>query len=308
MAVTRFWISKTEVKDDNDRATNFVRETLHVITSEKTSWTRLSRESVIPRHGSEHPKEPGFFLESMEPSHVKIFEWEVKLEYVPFKEEQVDANPLARPAVITWSTSLIDTPVSRDSEGRFIGSAAGELITGVMQKVPLVEYSVKKNLAKDPDWIQTHFGAVNADRVRLRNRDWDPKTLLLISGSGGEFQNENKQDFFELSFSLLADARGWTVQVWNKGTVRLERVSRLIAKVRGDKLVWSRVNTWVQVPIMVGTPPQATEEPVFLDRDGQEVAEHLQPGVAGGVDVSKVISLDFQVQPILKFGGVLNLK
>ena len=290
-----------EASDKSDRSDNYVRDTLHITTSDPTSWTQLSLDRLIPKHGSEHPEEKGFFLDSLEPVAVRINYWEVKLEWLPFKAEQQDANPLSRPADITWTTSLIDMPVSRDSEGRFIGTSAGELISGVMRKVPLVEYSVTKNMVSDPAWIATHFGAINKDTITLRGRPWAPKTLLLISGSGGAFQNENKQDFFELQFSLLADVRGWTVEVWNRGTVRLERTSKSVAKVQGDKLVWKRVNVWAQVPIMVGSPPQATEEPMFLTLDGQEIVDHLKPGQRGGVNEKLVVSLKFEVQPILPF-------
>jgi hypothetical protein len=304
--VTRFWISKSSMQDKNDND-NYVRDTLHLVTSDRMTWTQIRRQSFMPSFGGEHTKEPGFFLEGMTPNHLKRNYWEVELEYVPFKASQPDPSPLARPAEVLWSTTLVDQPTDRDNKGRFICTTAGEGITGVMRKIPLVQYDVTKNLGADPAWMLTHFGALNSDTIKLRGISWKPGTLLLVSGSGGPFVNENKVQYTEIKFSLLGDARGWQTEVWNRGTVRLDLLDRATWVKQGGRLVLRMRKVWVPVPILSGNPPTPVDEPRFLDLDGQEVADAYSIGETNAVDKSKIISLTYHIQDWLSFGGVLPL-
>lgn len=304
--ISRFWISKSAIEDKTDREST-VRDTLHIMTSDRMSWTQLRLQSVIPKYGSEHPREPGFFLEAMKPTQSKRCYWEVELEYNVFKAEQIDPSPLARPAEITWSTSLVEQPTERDSKGRPTCTTAGEFLTGIVEKIPLVEYSIKKNLPADPAWAQTHFGCVNQDAIKIRGLDWAPGTLMLISGSGGPFTVENKVSFMECSLSLLGDYRGWTLKVWNRGTVRLAKQKRTKWKLQGGKLIPVEQSVWVQVPILTGEPPAPVEEPVFLDDYGQEIIDALKPEKGSTLDPTKFIELTFDIQSERKFAGVLPL-
>ena len=305
-SVAKFWISKTAIEDKNDNA-NFVRDTLHIVTSDRMSWTQIRVQSFMPRFGGEHTREPGFFLEAMKPNHLKRNYWEIELEYVPFKASQPDPSPLARPAEILWSTTLVDQPTDRDNKGRFICTTAGEGITGVLRKIPLVQYDITKNLGSDPAWMLTHFGALNSDTVRLRKRTWPPGTLLCVSGSGGPFVNENRVEYTEIKFSLLGDFRGWQTEVWNRGTVRLDLMDRATWVKQGGKLVLRMRRVWVPVPILSGSPPTPVDEPRFLDKDGQEIADAYAIGEENAVDKSKIISLTYHVQEWLPFSSVLPL-
>jgi hypothetical protein len=306
MAVTRWWISKSEMEDKAD-GINSVRDSLHIETSDRMSWTAIRSESFMPRFGGEHPHEPGFFLDSRRPQHLKKTYWEVQLEYLPFKPDPVSPNPLSRPVDIVWSTNLVEQPTDFDNQGRFICNTAGEGITGVMQRIPMVDYSITVNKPRDPDWILTHFGAVNSDVVRIRGITWQPKTLLVVSGSGGPIVNENNTTYTEIKLSLLGDYRGWHSEVWNRGTVRLDQQDRIQWVREGNKLVLRMRKVWVPVPITSGTPPAPVDEPRFLDYDGQEIIDAYSIGETSTVDKSKVISLTFNIQKERPFNGVLPL-
>lgn len=293
--------------EDNRDGDDSIRSTIKVLTSDRVSWTWLRKQNVIPKFNLEHPTEPGFFLDRITPSHLQRCYWELDTEWTPIKAGKIDPDPSAREPDITYSTSLVEQPVIRDAKGRPICTTAGEMITGVMQQIPLVDYQIVKSYPKDPEFIQTHLGAVNQDTVKLRGIVWQPKTLLFSAVSAGSFVTENRYRTSEFRLTIVADYRGWTHEVWNRGLLRLEKQPRTQWKFVGGKLVPKRVNVWVQVPIKSGSPATAITEPVAIDEYGQEVLDHLEPDKDRPVDPSKLITLYFDVQREMRFGGVLPL-
>jgi hypothetical protein len=290
--VQRHWYSKTIIEKSRDGENNTLRNTLKVITSEKVTFTWLETQSFFPKQNTEHFEEPGFFLDAWKPTHLQPCFWEIELEYVPFKAVQVDPDPVNRPPVITFSTSLIEQPASYTPDGKPIVNRAGEFITGVMQQIPIVEYKFLKYMAKDPKWIQTHLGAINSDWVKLRGIDWAPKTLLLSSAAGGEITITNRSQYTEISGTILADYRTWTQEVWNVGTVQLKKVKRLIKGVSKE--------IWIQVPILEGNPKKPVTEPVPIDEKGYQIVEPFPGGLVTETD-QKFIRLKFDTQPIKAF-------
>jgi hypothetical protein len=304
--ITRIWWSKAAMKD-NRNGENNIRSTIKVLTNTRVSWTWLRKQTVIPKFNDEHPTEPGFYLDDIAPNHLQKCYWELETEWTPIKAGQIDPNPSSRPPDITFSTSLVEQPVIRDTKGRPICTTAGEMISGVMRQIPLVDYSIVKSYAKDPQFIQTHLGGVNRDVVKLRGITWQPKTLLFTSISGGSYVEEGKYKTSEFRLTVVGDYRGWTQEVWNRGTVRLEKQERKKWAFENNKLVQKKVTVWCQVPIMAGNPAAAVTEPVALDAYGQEVMGHLKPDDKKPLDPSKLITLKFDTQHEVRFGGVLPL-
>jgi hypothetical protein len=305
-AISRLWWSKATM-EDNRNGENSVRSTIKILTSDRVSWTWLRDQRVIPKFNDEHPTEPGFFLDRYTPNHIQRCYWEIETEWTPIKAGKIDPDPAARPVDITFSTSLVEQPVNWDAKRKPICTTAGEMITGVMEQIPLVDYSLVKNYAKDPAFIQTHLGAVNEDAVKLRGIVWEPKTLLFAAVSAGSYVTENRYTSSEFRLTLVGDYRGWTQEVWNRGTLRLEKQTRTKWEVKGDKLVPKKLDVWVQVPIMSGSPAKAITEPVAIDKYGQEIVDHLKPDEEKPLDPSKLIVLKFDVQRAKKFGGILPL-
>jgi hypothetical protein len=287
--ITHFRWHESEVEDRRDITANSIRDKIVLRTSERVTWTQLRLMRPVPRFGDEHPKEPGFYLDHVKPTHKSKRIWELETEYTPFKAGQLDADPLARPVEITYSTSLIEEPTLFDNKGRPIVNRAGEFIQGIVRQIPLVDYKFVKNLPGDPKWLQTHLGAVNSDPIKLRGLIWEPKTLLLASVEGGAFTTENRKSFTPISGSILADARGWTQEVWNTGTVELKEVER---EIKGKKK-----KVWIQVPIVEGDPAENVSEPVPLDEFGKRIQEALQQSKDEPLKKQRLITLKFDVQP-----------
>jgi hypothetical protein len=302
--ILEFIWHETDVTATRTIAENEVINKVTVKTSDRVTWTELQFMRPVPAWNDSHPNEPGFYLDYINPIHKSQFIWELECFYTPFPGGQQDPSPTARPAEIDYSTSLVEQAVLQDINKRPIVTTAGEFITGVVQQIPIVEYSIVKNLAADPAWLQTHLGAVNADPITLRGLTWKPKTVLLASASGGAFITEHRTRYTPTTIKLMADARGWTQEVWNRGTVELRLVEREIRN-GDDKPIIKRI--WQQVPIETGDPPEPVSDPVPLDIYGQAILDFLQQDRTRPIRPSALISLNFETQLALPFRGVLPL-
>jgi hypothetical protein len=287
--ITHFRWYETEYEDPRDSREAIVRNKIKLKTSERVTWTALRLMSPVPGWGDEHPKEKGFYLDFVRPVHKSKHIWELEAEYSPIKAGQIDPSPLARPVVITYTSSLIEMPTQRDNKGRPMVNRAGELLQGIMLQRPILEYKFVKNLPSDPKWITTHLGAVNSDTIRLRGLNWAPRTLLLSAVEGGEFVTENRQSYTATTGTILADPLTWTQEFFNMGTVQLEQQPRMIKGK--EKLVW------VQVPIMEGDPKEHISDPVPLDEDGVMISDAWEPSRTEPLKKQKLITLKFDVQP-----------
>lgn len=291
--ITHFRWHEMEVEDRRNVTDNVIRNKIVLRTNERVTWTVLRMMQPVPRWNEEHPTERGFYLDHVKPTHKSKMVWELETEYTPIKGGQIDADPLARPVEIIYSSSLVEQPTLFDRKGRAIVNRAAEFIEGLVKQVPIVEYSFAKNLSKDPAWIQTHLGAVNSDTIKIRGLTWKPKTLLLSAVSGGAFVTENRSKYTPISGTILADPRTWTQEVWNKGTVQLKQVSRLI----GDGFK----DVYVQVPILEGSPAEPVSEPVPLDEEGLRIEEAIQKDEAEPLKKQKLITLKFDIQHEMPF-------
>lgn len=299
--ITEYARPQSKMKAGRDRDQNYVRDTVNLKTSDRVSFYQLLNMRPLPKFGDEHDREIGFYLDSIEPTlHAGGLHWKLELEFTPYKGKQLDPDPIARPADITLNTSLVEEPTYEDGKGNPTVNTAGQLINGIIRHVPLIEYTVKKNLATDPAWLQTHLGTVNQDVVTLRGRKWEPKTLMLMAASGGSYTTEYRTTFTEFTLTLMADARTWSQEVWNRGTVYLVETYQVIRGVPRS--------VWAQKKILQGSPPAPVDEPVFLDIDGQPILDHLKQTEGQNVDVSRVIKLNFLTQKEKTFSGVLPLK
>jgi hypothetical protein len=302
--VSRYWISEKNIEETFDGQKS-LRETVKVITSGLMTWQQLKREKFIPAAGQEHDKELGFFCTAVKPKIKQQTVWEIEIDWGIFEIPKRVEDPLDRPAKITMSVSLVEEPADRDYKGNLCCTTAGERLTGIMKQVPLVDYTITKNLKNDPKWLQTHVGAVNDDALYIRGILWKPKTLLVVSVSAGEIVTENDIKYAEYSYKLVGDFRGWTVDVWNRGTLRLEQQEKTQYVIQGRKLVAKKVKVWAQVPIMTGDPKTPVTDPVFLNEFGQEIVDLINPDEKNLVDKEKFIQRKFEIQEPLKFAGTL---
>ncbi len=293
MTIVRRWWSELDAKDNREADKSFIRCTLNVTTSRPYTYTELRKLREIPQQNSEHESEPNFFLENIDPKLHAGNKWSLVCEYTPFKMPELEKNPLDRSPDTTYDSALVDSPTFFDAKRRPMTTTAGEFITGIMEQIPVVDYSCKVNLAADPPWILTHMGGVNDAPVKIRGLTWPEKTLLVAGVSGGSFQIENKVKFAEVTLRVLADPRGFQTKVWNRGTMRLRE---LPSKAKKKK-------RFVLVPITQGDPPEYVEEPVPLDLKGQPLEDYLSPDPSGKAPVQpgNLIELTFDVQKSVSF-------
>ena len=297
--ITEFKWHEMDVEDRRDSTANILRNKIILKTNERVTWTDLRTMSPVPKWGDEHPTERGFYLDHCKPTHKSKLVWELETEYTPFKAGQIDPDPIARPATLTYSSSLIEQPTLFDSKERPVVNRAGEFIQGIMKQVPLIEYGFSKNFSADPSWLQTHIGAVNSDTIKLRGLIWKPRTLLLSAAAGGEFVTENRSRYTSITGTILADYRTWTQEVWNLGTVQLKEVTLKVE--RKDLPGFELKKVWQQIPIMAGDPAEPVTEPVPLDEDGRYISDALQRSTSEPMTKSRLITLKFDIQHEMPF-------
>jgi len=298
--ITQFRWSEMEIDDPRDPREGKIRNKITLKTSDRMTWTQLRLMRPVPQWNDPHPKENGFYLDFIKPTHKTRHVWELEAEYTVFKGGQIDPDPIARPTVITFSASLVEEASLRDAKDFPTVNRAGEFITGLMRQIPIVEYLFTKNFTADPKWITSHLGAVNSDSVRIRGIDWKPKTLLLSSVSGGEFQEENRAKYTAISGTILADYRTWTQEVWNLGTVQLKQVERTFNDPSTPSgIVIKKV--WVQVPILSGDPAEPVTEPVPIDEKGIFISDSIEQSTTEPMKKQKLITLKFDMQTSAAF-------
>lgn len=294
MSIVAYRWYETEIDDQREITENKIRNKIMIKTARRLPWSELRYIRPVPQWNDEHPNEPGFYLDFVKPVHKSRLIWELEAEYTPFKGKQKDPNPLQREAKITFDVSLVEQPTLFDWKDRPMCNTAGEFIEGISAQIPIVDYSITKNLPSDPAWLLTHLGGVNEETITLRGLKWPAKTLLLAGVSAGEIVTEDKIKYSEYKLKILADIRTWQARVWNRGTVELVEIEYTDeAGAKKKKLI--------QVPIKTGDPPEYVDEPVPLDEKGKAIQDYLQQDKEKPIKVDKLIPLPFDVQKLVPF-------
>ena len=270
----------------------------HVISTDQLvtlGWIQSHR--LTPKLHAPVQDLPGYYWDDLKPVQKAKLVWEITGSATPFEFEPEPDSPLAMPADIAVNSELIDEPTLFDYKGRPIMTRAGEWIPGVMRSRPLLTYVITKNLGTDPAWSETHMGAVNLDPVRLRGIVRPPNTLMLRRLSLSPYVTKDRVRHTVCGFELHYDPRTWIRRLWNIGTIQLVEFTTEAGK-----------KAWRQERILTeGTVRQPVESAVPLDLKGRVIPGVLTPDADTPVDVSKLIPLDFHVQPLQRFNGVLPL-
>lgn len=304
MKIIRRATLEQDIQDPRDGLKR-IREKILIVTDKRVPWTTVRTNPAIPQPGQEHPTERGMFVEDRNPKRGRATVWYIEVEYTSLENSKVDINPLSRPAVITWSTSELQIPTLTDRLGRPITTTAGEFIPGLTKTITIVEYRVRKNVATDPDWLDTHLHTLNQDAIQIRGKVRRPLTLVLAAASGGEYQVENRQRYFELDYTLIYNPIGWVEDIWNLGTMEL--VDQEVRVEVSPRVFETRIVKGLS-PIKVGTPAKPVDEPVPLDINGKAIVDHLTPGSEHPMDPRKLVTLRIEIDDHRTFSGVIPLK
>jgi hypothetical protein len=271
--------------------------TKHVIVTDQPAtigW--ISKHPRTPKLNTEVDGHPGLYWDKVDPRQVGRLIWELDCAASPFVFDPIPESPLARPAEITVDSELLAEPTLFDYKNRPLVTKAGEFIAGVQRERPLLVYRVTKNLAQDPAWLDNYPGCVNEDPVRLRGRVRAKGTLMLRRLSLSSYVREHQYRYCTCSFELHYDPLGWIKKLWNLGTLQLVEFK----DERGRK-------AFRQERIMAGKPLLPVDEPVPLDMQGRPLKSVLDPTQEIPLDATKMVVLKYDVQPLVKFTGILPL-
>lgn len=278
--------------------TDSIAQTHIISTDQLVTLAWLQNHRLTPKLHGPVQNIPGYYWDDLKPVQKARLVWEITGSATPFEFEPEPDSPLAMPADIAVNSELIEEPTQLDWKGRPIMTRAGEWIAGVMRSRPLLTYVVTKNLGTDPLWSETHMGSVNLDPVRIRGIVRPPNTLMLRRLSLSPYTTRDRVKYTVCSFELHYDPRTWIKRLWNVGTIQL---------VEGTDPVTLK-KAWRQERILTeGKVRQPVESAVPLDIKGRVIPGVLTPDADTPVDVSKLIPLEFHVQPLQRFNGVLPL-
>lgn len=277
--------------------TDSIAQTHIISTDQLVTLAWIQNHRLTPKLHAPVNGFPGYYWDDVKPSQKAKLVWEITCSATPFEFEPEPDSPLAMPAEIAVNSELIEEQTLFDWKGRPIMTRAGEWIPGAMRSRPLLTYVVTKNLGTDPAWTETHMGAVNLDPVRLRGVVRPPNTLMLRRLSLSPYTTRDRVRFTTCSFELHYDPRTWIKRLWNVGTIQMVEFNTDEGK-----------KAWKQERILTeGTPRQFVTSPVPLDMKGRVIPGVLTPDADTPVDVSKMVQLEFHVQPLARFNGVIPI-
>lgn len=264
-----------------------VRDRCRIKTSSRATWDDIYQSGVIPKHWAVHPRYPSFGLNNWNPKQIKPLVWEADAEYL----HVLELDPLNKPTKISFDGTLIEEPTFTDNKKRLTTNTAGQLFTGIMEQVPIMDYSARFYRTADEPWMQTYLGAVNSDAVKLRGITWQPRTVLVGGITGSDFDNINGRWVSEYTMRLMANPKGWSQTVLNRGTVQLV-----------NEYNYTRVDEQGNPinPVLTGRKIQSKitdGEPMMLDLNGKVVLGWLD----SDIDLSKVFTRTFHIQAELPF-------
>lgn len=271
--------------------------TFTVVLDAPAEMEWIERHPRTPKPYAPAEQFPGYYWDKVKPRQIAKLKWEIDCTATPWKFTEEPDSPLAAPAEISVTSELTSEPTLTDAKGRLICTTAGELLPGTTRERPLLVYNVSKALGSDPAWLDDYPGAVNSDAVRLRGRVRKAGTLMLRRVSLGPYTTKNRVRFTACNFELHYDPAGWIKRILNAGTLKL------VEFVNAEKK-----KAWRQERIRIGTPPANVDKAVPLDRKGQPLLAALDPKGETPIDPAAVVVLEFNVQPLLPFAGVLPLQ
>jgi hypothetical protein len=272
-----------------------VSETHLIATDSPVSMAWITTHSTTPKKNMPAKGFPGFFWDDVSPTQKAPLVWEFNVTATAFEFPREPDSPLAVAAEVSVDSELIQEATLVDWKNRPLMTTAAEWINGKMRERPVLTFNIVKNLGRDPAWMLSHLGSINTDAVTLRGVSYPKYTLMLRRMSLSPYRTEGNVSYTVCSYSLHLDPLTWIQKDWNVGTIELVNVA--------DK---GKKPEWKQKRIKIGN--QFVEQPVPLDRKGQVIPGVLTPEADTPVDVSKLVPLEFHLQPEQAFNGVLPLR
>jgi len=128
----------------------------------------------------------------------------------------------SRRAKVSSSSRDIEVPFFKDSTGALVKNTAGDafqphLMTTIRQTV----YTIADATPSIPSWVHAEKKYTNATAFTIRGKRWAKETLLIDSVSVSEEENSYSELFYNVTITVIGDARTHKREVLNEGLWQL---------------------------------------------------------------------------------------
>lgn len=191
----------------------------------------LQADGDLPTRGDGHPyntylKFTG--VESAEPFGDGALMWLIRCPYkLPVTQTEAEKaaieraetpSPVDRRVKITRSFDKVDRPLWKDrNEEAILNSASDPFLEPVVVGRSMSVINISCNLLEDPAWLDDLADKINADTVTVRGRTYEPGTLMFEPGDCSDEVTETDTPYYQVSFRLLVDKRGWKERRYQNG-------------------------------------------------------------------------------------------
>lgn len=236
----------------------------------------VGSHASLPRIGSAHPEDPGAWCNSLTPKCVAGWKaWVVDASYS--SEREMNEDPTAEPAIITWNSEQFQAPAVKDRNGDSICNSAGDPFDPPLQGDDSRRVvTVTKNVPNVPPWILAYQDAVNSDAFSLEGVTIAVGKAKMQAVAVGERQFRNDVSFRVVSFTLHLQKNGWNLKPLDAG------FRKLVGAVR---------------EVIIGDDDEPVPAPVPLDGSGDVLTD---PSTTNNVflDFEYYAELPFSVLPL----------
>ncbi|QDV53695.1 hypothetical protein [Gimesia fumaroli] len=217
-----------------------------------------------PKLGSPHQFDGAAYVVSVFPERVKDTEqWKVTVKWsTQIDDPKHDANPLNRPAVIDIDSTIESVTTFFDAKGELLLNTAGDLIPG-QRSLPFLTVTIKKNLARYPDWMWYYNGTVNENGITIRKHKFPPRTLRVEHIGSPDLTFENGTYYYPFTYTMKSDPRTYDEVRINQGFHELVPDGYTVNKSGTAEKDFKKKR------ITIGTPPEYPSEKQYLDENGR---------------------------------------
>lgn len=194
-----------------------------VLTNSATDAADTVLASCI-RLGTAHPTAYGLWATSRNAtSHSKSkLAWVVTINYTSerYGSFGLTDNPLNQRAEITLQTESTREIANKDKDGEAILNSAGDYYEGgVPVEVSHLAFSIVKNIANTPSWLNDYRDAINNDIFYLDGVQVTVRTAKLSQIAIGKWAMQNKVWYRQLTMTIkIRDT--WVANVLDRGLYR----------------------------------------------------------------------------------------
>ncbi len=200
-------------------------------------------------------------------------------------DEDNDPDPLKRAAKISIVSRLEEYETFRDGDGNILVNTAGDIIVVNTFKT-IQRITIQKNVAKVPDWFHTFPGSVNEFPVKIEDKTYAARTLLMGESERPHRTLEGKTWYYPITFQLDHNEETWDTFQPSTGYHELVPIltDNQIAVQTALGLTPKPVYTKKRI---TGPPGDYPNEPQYLDKYGAHI--NLEQGKKRGqLDTSNI--------------------